>query len=385
MNLLYIANIRMPTEKAHGHQIMKMAEVFSLLGSQVTLLVPTRSNIKFDGVEAFDFYHIKKIFILKKLFIIDPAFLLKFPAGLYIKIQSLFFMASLIPYFLLIKRPDKIVYTRDEYLLPFIQFFFNRVVFEAHALPNNLNKYKKYFIRCHKIIVLTAEIKKQLVVLGLAESSILVSPDAVDLSIFDISTTKDQARQTLNLPQNISLIGYTGSFKTKGQDKGIADILQAVKLIDQSINLKFVAIGGSESDIDFYTQQARVLGVLERVIFLGPVDQSTLAIYQKAFDILLMPFPDIKHYAYYMSPLKMFEYLAAQRPIIATNLPTILEILDNNCAYLIKPGDPGALAQAVKYLLAHHEDAKALALAAYQLSKKYTWEKRAKAILDHLS
>ena len=229
MKLLYIANIRIPTEKAHGHQIMTMGEAFSLQGVDTILVVPSRKNNDFKNVNPFDFYEIKKNFKLKKILTIDPVLLLKFPAGIYIKVQSIIFMFFLSWYFLFINRGDYTVYTRDEYLLPFLQIFFKRVVWEAHALPNNLNKYRKYLNRCYKVIVLTSEIKKQLTKLGINGNKVLVSPDAVDLSIFDIDIDKQEARQSLKLPANKILLGYTGSFKTKDMDKGISDILKALK------------------------------------------------------------------------------------------------------------------------------------------------------------
>lgn len=67
MNLLYVANARIPTEKAHGIQIMKMCEAFSNLGINLELVIPKR-KIKEDP---FVFYGITKRFIIKRLPVID--------------------------------------------------------------------------------------------------------------------------------------------------------------------------------------------------------------------------------------------------------------------------------------------------------------------------
>jgi glycosyltransferase involved in cell wall biosynthesis len=385
MKILYIANVRIPTEKAHGHQIMKVCETLSDQSVDLKLVLPTRINKPFKGVNPYDFYNVKNNFKIQKIWTPDPTFLLKFPAGLYIKFQSLFFIKSLVLYFLLTSRKDKIVYTRDEYLLPFLQLFFKSVVWEAHALPNKLDRYVKYLKKCHKIVVLTGNMKKQLIDVKIAGDNILVSPDAVDLSIFDIDMARDQARKKLGLPEDDVLLGYTGSFKTKGMDKGISDILKSLKLVNSKIKLKFMAVGGNEADTDYYKQITGDLGVGDRVEFISKVDQKSLAIYQKAFDILLMPFPYTKHYANFMSPLKMFEYLAARRPIVATKLPTILEILDNRSAYLIEPDNPGAIARAIEDLVEDHDKSQSLADTAYDLSKKYTWKKRSEEIVKFIA
>jgi glycosyltransferase involved in cell wall biosynthesis len=97
-----------------------------------------------------------------------------------------------------------------------------------------------------------------------------------------------------------------------------------------------------------------------------------------------MPFPWTTHFAYYMSPLKMFEYMAAKRPIIATDLPAIREILDDKMAIIIPPGDPEALAEAVKRLLDDPIQAEKLSDQAYAKVQEYTWAKRVLAIVDFL-
>ena len=70
MKLFYIANARIPTEKAHGLQIMKMCEAFARSGLEVELIIPNRKNpIKKD---TFDFYDIERKFKIKKIFSLNP-------------------------------------------------------------------------------------------------------------------------------------------------------------------------------------------------------------------------------------------------------------------------------------------------------------------------
>jgi glycosyltransferase involved in cell wall biosynthesis len=85
-----------------------------------------------------------------------------------------------------------------------------------------------------------------------------------------------------------------------------------------------------------------------------------------------------------MSPLKIFEYMAAGRPIAASNLPSLREVLhDGTTAILIRPGDAEALAEAVRRLDSDHALADRLANnARAEVEEKYTWKKRAAAILE---
>lgn len=380
MKILYIANIRFPTEKAHGGQIAKMCESFSIANAKVELAIPSRSNKKFELISSYKYYRVKSNFTIKKILSFDPVWLMKVPASIYIRIQSLFFMLSLFFYLLFKKnRGEYIFYTRDEYLLSFLQLFSKKIVWEGHALPVRLKKYKKRLDKCLAITVLTKQMKNKIAEVGISGDKILVSPDAVDLSIFDINISKQEARKQLGLPKDKFLLGYTGSLKTKDMDKGVADILKALKSLGE--DLKFVAVGGNEREIKYYEKLARENNVDSRVKFLERVTPERLAVYQKAFDILMMPFPKTEHFSYYMSPLKMFEYMAAKRPILTTDLPTIREVLDETMAYLAEPNNPESIVRGVKYIMAKAESEE-MSQAAYNEVKKYTWQKRAENILN---
>jgi len=377
--ILYIVNVRIPTEKAHGIQIIKMCESFSDNGMDLELLLPKRiNNIKENP---FNYYNINNKFKIKKLFILDTINIIKNKFGFII--QSVSFMIS-ISFYLLFKKNKKgyVFYTRDEYLLPILQLFSKKVVWEGHSLSKNKKIYTKYFKKCYRIIVLTSYIKKELIDLGIEENKILVSPDGVDLNVFDIDITKKQARKKLNLPQDKIILGYTGTLKTKNMDKGIDNILEVLKiLLKQKNNILFVAVGGCRNDVDYYIKRANKIGVLNNVLFLEKVFQEKLAIYQKAFDFLLMPFPNKKHYSHYMSPLKMFEYMVSKRPIIASNLPSIKEILNNNNSVLVEPDNSVLLSEGIKKLLKDEKLITNISQKAYNNVKKYTWDKRVKKIV----
>ncbi len=211
----------------------------------------------------------------------------------------------------------------------------------------------------------------------------MVEPDAVDLGIFGQPTSKQEARFKLNLPLDKFIIGYTGRFKTMSMDKGLNDALRALTLLDDRFIL--LAVGGRPRDVDEYKAQARELGVGERAIIRDHTTQDAIALYQQSSNVLIMPFPSNQHFAYYMSPLKMFEYMAARRPIIASDLPSVREVLNDKNALLTSPGDPGALAASVIELVDNEVLVEKLTKQAYQDVKNYTWENRVKRILTKLT
>jgi len=376
--IIYIANVRIPTEKAHGHQIAKMCEQFAERGYKVELWAPARKNN--ISADVFSFYNLEENFKIKKVPCLDLFSLEKFigPFSFWLEFLSFYFFILIKSAFL---SPRTIIYTREPLVCLFKIFFF-KVIFECHSIPE---KKKSFFLLARladRIITVSSGLKEFFLQKGFKEEKIFVSPDAVDLSVFDINMTKKEAREKLDLPEGQKIVVYTGKFKTMNMDKGLSDILKSLAHLPP--NIIFLAVGGSQEDIAYYQKEAEELKVDGRVKFIGHVSQGELAIYQKAADILLMPFPFNQHYAYYMSPLKMFEYMAGKRPIIASDLPSIREILNSQNSCLCQPDNPKDLSEKIAFVLENETLGEKIAEKAYQDAKNYTWEKRAEGILGFI-
>jgi len=381
MKLIYIANARIPTEKAHGYQISKMCEEFSSAGAQVELWLPTRKNQIQEDL--FQFYGLKSNFKVVKVEIFDFVSL-KIIGRLGFWLQSLAFLWSLS-----LKKFDKdaLIYSRHPEIIWLFGIKGYKTVLEAHKWYGRKAWLAVYLVgRADKIVVLTKGLKNLFLKKRFLDSQIIVAPDSVDLKKFDLDLTKDESRSELGLPLDKIILLYTGSFKTMGQEKGVANILTALPgLIKDYDNLLFVAVGGNQSDIVYYRRLAQKQGVDSYIQLLPRVNLDKLARYQKAADVLLMPFPMSEHYAFYMSPLKMFEYMASHRPVVASDLPAIREVLHKNNAILIKPDSPEELANGISEIIRNKALAQRIALNAYNDVQQYTWAKRAKKILTHLS
>jgi glycosyltransferase involved in cell wall biosynthesis len=262
-----------------------------------------------------------------------------------------------------------------------------KVCYEGHGWFTKKTRLNLFLLKNANFFVFTNNfIKNEFVKKGFTESKILVSPNGVDLNTFDIQITKSEARSKLNLEkitENKKILLYTGSFKTMDFEKGISDILKAIKKLDDK-NILFLAVGGNEEAIDYYKKIAKDFGVDNQSMFFGRQSQSQLSLFQKAADVLLMPFPKIAHYEYFMVPLKMFEYMAAKRPIIASDLPSIREILNNRNCLFCRPGDSEDLAKKIKQLFNDTVLGEKLAEQAYQDVSQYAWDKRAQKIINFI-
>jgi len=129
---------------------------------------------------------------------------------------------------------------------------------------------------------------------------------------------------------------------------------------------------------------ANRLNVSAQCLFVNHQPYLKVVKYMKAMDALVIPFPNAPHYAFYASPLKLFEYMAAGRPIIASDLPALREILNDKNALFFKPENIDDLARAVKMLKLSQTLCYHLSRQALSDVKNYTWRTRVEKILEFI-
>lgn len=379
MKIIYITNNRIPTDKAHGFQVMKMCEAFANAGFEIELWIPRRfNNIEEDP---FQYYGIPKIFTIKKISVVDLIPLYKFFGVIANFIES--FSFAFFSYFKLPRGDNYVIYSRDQFTLWFLSFTSKLFIYEIHSFPGKPVFYKRIWSRAHKIITITLALKKKIIEYGISEGKIMVACDAVDLTAFNaVYEEKNDLRMELELPRDNFLIGYIGKFKTLEMEKGIKTMIESLTMLDKSNQMVFV--GGEDLEIKEYKIIANRFNVLPQCVFISYQPYAKIIKYMKAMDALVIPFPNYRHYAFYASPLKLFEYMASGRPIIASDLPALREILNNENALFFRAGDAADLAKVVKMLKSSKTLGLHLSRQALADVKEYTWEKRARNILNFI-
>lgn len=162
--------------------------------------------------------------------------------------------------------------------------------------------------------------------------------------------------------------------------KGVDVLIEALKYLP---NRKLYIVGGNKkTNISRLKKLISRLGVSEQVVFAGCVPHSDIEKYFEGAGVAVIPIKNTLGQRLFTSPMKLFEYMSARIPIVASDFPSMREILENgNTAVLVKPEDPKALAEAIEKLLTDREFAGRIAGKAYEKVKDFTWEKRAKNII----
>lgn len=361
----------MPTEKAHGIQIMQMCDCFAR-SVKIKLIIPWRFNkIKQDP---FNYYGIKKKFKIIKLPCLDLVFLGKI--GFLIQMITFLISAKI---YLLFQQYD-ILYTRE----PLAGLFFKNHILELHMLPKKISKfYLRILGKTKLLVVLTNFIKRRLTENGILESKILIAPDGVDLEKFDIKISKEKARKKLNLPLDKKIVLYTGHLY---EWKGGTTLLEAARkseIRNPKSETLFIFVGGVGKDIKNFEQKVQGLS---NVMIIGQKPHAEIPYWLKAADVLVLPNSakeDISKF--YTSPMKLFEYMASGVPIIASDLPSIREVLNNETAYMFKAGNSLALANVIEEALSNNVESNRRAENAREKSKKFSWSNRARSILEFIT
>jgi glycosyltransferase involved in cell wall biosynthesis len=208
---------------------------------------------------------------------------------------------------------------------------------------------------------------------SIRSDQILVAPDGVDLNRY-CGISKKKAREQLGLPSEENVVMYTGHLY-KG--KGVETLVQAAK----GINSLVYIVGGYDDDIQ---RVKREVGHPDNVIFTGFVEPSQIPLYQTAADALVAPYT--KESRPWISPLKLFEYMAAGRPILASDRDVLREVLvDGETALIFEMENPESLQEKLATVLTSSCLRSNLIDNSLELVKKYTWESRARSITRWIS
>ncbi len=210
----------------------------------------------------------------------------------------------------------------------------------------------------------------------------IVAPMGVDLERYQGLPEPAEARRRLGLPQALT-VGYTGHLY-EGRGTSLM-----VHLAARNPELSFIWAGGEPEAVEFWRRRLEVSGI-RNVVLMGFVANDRLPMVQAACDALLMPYErriassrggDTSASA---SPMKVFEYMAAGRAILSSDLPVLREVLSEANALLLPPEDVQAWDEGLKALMRDEARRRALGLQARADASRFTWAERQRQALRGL-
>jgi glycosyltransferase involved in cell wall biosynthesis len=366
LKLLYLSNSIIPSKNANSVHVMKMSQAFAKLDLDVTLLAP---DINVDGYEGdvFDNYAVENIFRVQKL---------PYPKILPGRTKFWFFIIASVIFAL--KNKQSHVYGRNIGACCLIALFHKNIAVELHSPISKLGFFEKASLKValmvnsrFSITVISSALKSILISEGISEKVVYVNHDGADLSekVNEKSTNKFK-------------VGYVGHLY---QGRGIEVIIHAAKKLPDVL---FEVVGGYEKDILSWNSK----GVPKNLTFIGHVTPKNAEIFRLQCDVLLAPYQEKVSIAgkgdtsSYMSPLKIFEYMASGKTIISSDLPVLREVLNKENSILVKSDDLEGWVNAIQYLKNNPERSAELAMNSKKdFIRAYTWQERAKEIFKRLN
>jgi glycosyltransferase involved in cell wall biosynthesis len=270
-------------------------------------------------------------------------------------------------------------------------------IYEVHDLPQGsigpllFRSYLKA-PSARRLVIITNALKNELVHLyGIPDTPpfTLVAHDGVDLARYSDVPSSGEARSllkelNLKIEEELFTVGYAGHLYS---GRGVALMLD---LAERLPSVTFMLVGGEGKDVTSLRLEVESRK-LKNIILTGFIPNAELPRYQSACDVLLMPYQrkvagssggDISKY---LSPMKLFEYMACGRPILSSDLPVFREVLNEKNAILLDPDDVDQWVVTIERLRFDEDTRKALAVQAKNDVQQYTWEARAERILAGLS
>lgn len=383
MHLFYISPSVLPSRSANSVHVVQQCEAFNRIGVAITLF--GKRSIA-DRRKAFEAIRCNYGVKLQNTRLISFYNRQSKADNIGISLLSL---SRLIP-----KPKSAAVVSRNLYA-SFMLAVLKRqpIIFETHQLEFGFRRYLQYATMVQPHVVTVVISRCLLELLGQHHNRLPANPlilhDAAPANITPIikESKRDAFRELfpdLELDPGKKTIGYFGHLY-EGRGIGIIE-----RLAERHPEAVFLVFGGNSTEVD----SRRKNNGIPNVVYMGHVPHSIAQRTMAACDVLLMPYQEKVSIgvgghdtARWMSPMKMFEYLASGTPVISSDLPPLREVLQDGInALTVSPSDYGQWSSALAQLLGNQELADRIGRTGHQTyAKNHTWDIRAKALLRAVS
>ena len=376
LHLTYIANARFPSGRAHGIQIAKMWEAFVTHNITVNLFIPRRFPYDHgSAAEAVTFYTLMGAPSFYRIHRV-PLFVYRRAHYFGFLIGSFFF--GIISTWRAL-RQSGVIYSVDLdyfsfFLIPFLR---KPYFFEIHSAKKDTFFHRLLFKHISGVIAINDNVKEALIkTFPTLTGKVIVCPNGVDVERYGQDSFDDPVvLDALRLTKGIKTpsVVYTGSF----QDwKGLGTVIDAALELP---SVHFYLVGGTKEELG---EGKNAIPPNVHIVALQPF--SEIGLWQRGADILLLTGTKESEYSFrYTSPMKLFEYMAARRPIVAAQTPAIESIVTEKEVWFFKPDDADDLVRVIGEVI-HGMQNEIKVAAAFARAQELSWNKRAERIISFI-
>jgi glycosyltransferase involved in cell wall biosynthesis len=391
LRIAFVHSTDFPARLASVVQVVQMCRAFSALGHQVTLFSPRLPECASEAAA---------LAAAHEIFGSGPPFEVEFVPRVRVagRLEVLGTVKGTLA--ALRKHSLDLIYSRNPWTVAFLSRLGVPYVFEAHEeYAHKRSRVLDILLRrmivrhsrhpsCALVVTISEALRGIWQGYGLPEAKLLAAHDGVDLSLFDRSLTQTEARARLaTMPgaprltdvrgaDRRLLVVYAGMIRP---ECGLDLVLAAAR---EFRHMDFVLVGGSPEEVAPWRAET-VKRALSNVFFAGRVPHREVPLWLAAADILLAMWTWRVRHIRGFSPLKLFEYMAAERLIVCPAFPTVREVVeDGREAILFEPERLDGLLTALGQAQAAMEDPRMPRAAREKVERDYTWQARCRRILD---
>ena len=247
-----------------------------------------------------------------------------------------------------------------------------------------LKLFERVDLRAAALILVVSEAQqRELLAAGIHADRIVVNPNGVDTELFRPRGAAKETQKSLGIADRI-VVGFGGTF---GPWHGASVLAAAAKLLRDGSRFHFLFVGdGDQLSLTEAAFDSPANGA--RATFAGRVAPIDVPRYLDACDILVSPqVPSPDGSEFFGSPTKLFEYMAMAKPIIASRLGQMAQVIDDGKnGILVEPGNPAEIAQAIELLAGDESLRHRLGSEArHCVTENYTWTHNAERVFTAAS
>ena len=227
------------------------------------------------------------------------------------------------------------------------------------------------------VIAVSESLRSQIQACGVKPDLIHILPNAADPELFHKNGDGKRVRELLHLDGRFTL-GFVGAFRPWHGVDLLVDAFRDLHRADPSMHLLLVGDGPLRARLE---DQVRKIGVQKAVTFAGRVAHEEVPDYLAAMDVAVAPYPALEEC--YYSPIKLFEYMAAERAVVASRVGQVAEIVEDGVSGLLfEPGNRQSLIDCVQRLRREPSLRNELGRKARAVCSGHTWSGNAGCVIE---